>query len=148
MNNILGGPGMNSRLNMSLREKNGYSYNVESNYSPYTDSGILNIYFGCEKENYNKCLKLVYREMEMLRKKRLGIVQLSKAKKQVIGQIAINAENHEHLMLALGKSVLLFNKFESLEEIGKKIEAVTSSDILEIANEIFSPEKLSVLIYK
>lgn len=147
LNNILGGPGMNSRLNLSLREKNGYSYNVESQYSPYTDSGILNIYFGCDKEKYRQCLRLVHKELNMLRNKRLGTVQLTKAKKQVTGQIAINSENHETLMLAMGKSILLFDKFESLEEISKKIEAVSSSDIMEIANEIFAPDKLSSLSF-
>jgi predicted Zn-dependent peptidase len=147
VNNILGGPGMNSRLNMSLRERNGYSYNVESNYSPYTDSGILSIYFGCEKEKYEKSLKLVNRELNLLRNKRLGEMQLSKAKKQVLGQIAINSENREHMMLAMGKSILLFNKFESLEDIRKKIEAVSSSQILEIANQVFDPSQLSNLSF-
>ena len=147
LNNILGGPGMNSRLNMSLREKNGYSYTAESHYSPYTDTGILNIYFGCEKGNYEKSLSLVHRELNQLRSKRLGPVQLSRAKKQVIGQIAINSENYEGLMLAMGKSILLFNKFESLEELGKKIDAVTSSDILEISNEVFDPGRLSLLTF-
>ena len=147
INNLLGGPGMNSRLNLSLREKHGYSYSVESHYSPYTDSGILNIYFGCDKEKYYKSMKLVYHELELLCKKRLGTGQLSKAKKQVTGQIAINSENHEHLMLAMGKSILLFDKFENLEDISKKIDSVTSSDIMEISNEIFIPDNLSVLTY-
>ncbi len=147
LNNILGGPGMNSRLNLSLREKNGFSYSVESHYIPYTDSGLLNIYFGCEKEKYYKCLKLVYKEIEKLCTDRLGVVQLDKAKKQLIGQRAISAENNEHLMLALGKSILIFNKFENLEEVRKKIESVTSSDILHIANEVFNKDKLSVLTF-
>lgn len=147
INNILGGRGMNSRLNMSLREKNGYSYQVESHYSPYSDTGIITIYFSCDKIKYEKSLELVFKELEKLRDKRLGTLQLSKAKKQVLGHLAINAESRENLMLTMGKSILLFNKFENLEDISKKINAVTASDILFISNEIFLSDHLSILTY-
>ncbi len=147
VNNILGGPGMNSRLNMSLREKNGFSYNVESHYIPYSDTGLLTVYFGCDKDKYEKSLHLVYKELEKLRKNSLGTLQLSKAKKQVLGHLAINSESREHLMLSMGKSILLFNKFDDLNEIRKKIDAVKVSDILEITNEVFLPDRLSVLSY-
>ncbi len=147
INNILGGPGMNNRLNMSLREKNGYSYYVESHLAPYSDTGIITIYFSCDKDKYEKSLKLVFKELENLREKRLGSLQLSKAKKQVLGHLAISAESRENQMLSMGKSILLFNKVEGLEDIGKKINAVTDNDILSISNEIFQPKRLSVLTY-
>jgi len=147
INNILGGPGMNSRLNMSLREKNGFSYNVESHYIPYSDTGLIIVYFGCDKDKYEKSLHLVFKELRKLRTNSLGSLQLSKAKKQVLGHLAINSESREHLMLSMGKSILLFNKFDDLVDIRKKIDAVTISDILEITNEVFLPDKLSVLSY-
>jgi predicted Zn-dependent peptidase len=147
LTNILGGPGMNSRLNMSLRERNGYSYNVESHYTPYADTGIFMVYFGCDKEKFDKSLSLVYKEFENICKIRMGTLQLSKAKKQLIGQVAISNESNEHLMLAIGKSLLVFDKVDSLEEITKKIEAVNTDQILEIANEILGKKQLSVLKY-
>jgi len=147
LSNILGGPGMNSRLNMSLRERNGYSYDVESHYTPYSDTGIFMVYFGCDKGKFEKSIQLVYKEFEKLRKNTLGSLQLSKAKKQILGQVAIMSENNEALMLSLGKTLLLFNQIDSLEEIRKKIEAVTSKQILEIANEILDPDNLTVLKY-
>ena len=93
MNNILGGPGMNSRLNIALREKKGYVYNVESNFSAYTDSGIFSIYFGTDKENIDKCLTIVNKESSKLRDSSLNSSQLNAAKKQLIGQIGISSEN-------------------------------------------------------
>jgi predicted Zn-dependent peptidase len=145
LTNILGGPGMKSRLNMNLREKNGYSYNVEAHYTPYSDTGVFMVYFGCDKEKFNKCLTLVYKEFEDIRKILMGTLQLSRAKKQIIGQLAISSESNEHLMLAIGKSLLVFGKVDSLKEITRKIEAVTANQIIEIANEILLKKELSVL---
>jgi predicted Zn-dependent peptidase len=148
LDNMLGGPGLNSRLSLILREKYGYAYHIESNYTPYTDTGIFSIYFGTDKNNVDKCLSLVKKEFELFRNKKLGTLQLKKAKKQIFGQIAINSENSANLMLAIGKSFLLFNKVDSLEEIKTKIEAITTEDIQEIANEILNIDKMSMLIYK
>ncbi len=148
LNNLLGGPGMTSRLNMSLREKTGYSYNVESQYAPYTDTGILDIYFGSDKDKFEKSLILVYREFQRLREEKLGTLQLSKAKKQLMGQVAIASESNEHLMLTLGKSILLYDRYDSLGEINEKIDSITASHILEVANEILDPKILSLLHYK
>ncbi len=147
LSNILGGPGMNSRLNMSLRERNGYSYDVESHYAPYSDTGIFMVYFGCDKGKFDKSLALVYKEFEKLRKDALGSLQLSKAKKQILGQVAIMSENNEALMLSMGKTLLVHNQIDTLEEIRKKIDAVTSLQIMEAANDILEPGKLSVLRY-
>lgn len=147
LNDILGGNGMNSRLNMSLREKHGYAYNVESNYTPFFDSGILNIYFGTDKENIGKSLRLVNTELNKLRNNKLGAIQLKKAKAQLIGQIAISKENKESLLLSMGKSYLHFNRIDSIDEINRKIESLSSDKLLEIANEIFNPDMMSSLIY-
>ena len=148
LNNILGGQGLSSRLNMSLREKKGLAYNIESFYSPYFDTGVLSVYFGTDKENLGKSIRATNAEMKKLRTAKLGTIQLHKAKKQIIGQIARGRESHESLLFKLGKSFFLFNKFESLEEIARKVEAVGAGDILEIAGEMFDPKRLSTLVYK
>jgi len=148
LDNMLGGPGLNSRLSLLLREKHGYAYHVESNYSAYSDTGIFSVYFGADKENFTKCIKLIKKEFESLRIKKLGAVQLKKAKRQLFGQIAINSENNASLMLAMGKSFMLFNKVDDLKKIKEKIEAVTVDDIQEIANDILDINKMSMLVYQ
>ena len=148
LNNILGGPSMNSRLNMALRERNGMAYNVESGYTGYFDTGEFSVYFGTDKENLDQALRLVNREFRNIKEKQMGIVQLSRAKKQMIGQLAISAETHEDLMLSIGKSYLFFNRVDTLETIFKKIEQTESREIMEIANEIFDESQSSILIYQ
>ena len=148
LNNILGGPGMNSRLNLSLREKKGYSYNVESNYNPYSDSGTFSIYFGTDKKNLEKSIDTVYKEFKKLREKELGTLQLKKSKRQLLGQLAISSDNNENYMLNMAKSLLEYNRVDNLVEISAKIEAITSRDILKVANEILDPNQLSTLIHK
>ena len=148
LNNILGGQGLNSRLNLSLREKNGLAYNVESGYNAYSDTGIFSIYFGTEKQNLEKSISIATSELNRLRNTKLGIIQLSKAKNQIKGYLARGYENHESLMLSLGKSLLVFNKIDTLEDICRKIDNLTSSELLDTANDIFEPSRLSTLIYK
>ena len=148
LNNLLGGMGLNSRLSMSLREKNGLAYNVESNYNSYCDTGVFSIYFGCDSQNLEKSISITQAELNKLRDEKLGSVQLSKAKNQIKGYLARGYENHESLMLSLGKSLLVFNKIDTLKDICKKIDKIDSSQIITIANEIFEPSKLSTLIYK
>jgi predicted Zn-dependent peptidase len=148
LNNILGGQGLNSRLNLSLREKNGLAYNVESSYNPYCDTGIFSIYFGTDSQYLNKSIAIALAELKKLRTVKLGAIQLSKAKSQIKGYLARGYENHESLMLSLGKSLLIFNKIESIKDLCKKIDALTSSELIETANDIFEPSKLSTLIYK
>lgn len=147
LNNLLGGPGMNSRLNISLREKKGYVYNVDSSITSYTDTGITSIYFGCDKKNVDKCISLVHKELNRLRKEKLTSSQLSTAKKQLIGQIGVMGDNHENLALALGKNFLHHNHFNTLAETAQKIEAVTAEQILAVSNEIFDERSLFTLIY-
>jgi predicted Zn-dependent peptidase len=147
LNNIIGGPGLNTRLNMSLREKNGYSYHTESNFSPYSDTGVLSIYFSSDKTKLERSRKVVMREFARLRDQKLGTLQLHRAKRQLLGQIAISSENHDTLMLSMAKSYLVYNKIDSLEEIGKKINRINSEEILEIANEVLDEKNLSSLTY-
>jgi predicted Zn-dependent peptidase len=148
LNNILGGPAMNSRLNMVLREKYGYAYTVESFYTPYSDTGIIDIYFGTDNGNLDKCLQVVMKELEKLRTTKLGSRQLKRAKRQLTGQIAISGENYANYLLSMGKSFMVFNKVDTLGEICRKVEAVSSEQIQDIANEIFRHDNLSVLIFE
>jgi len=148
LNNIIGGQAMNSRLNMALRERKGMAYNIESGYTAYTDTGLFNVYFGTDHENLEKAINLVLKEFKLLREKKLGVLQLSKAQKQLMGQIAISTENREDLMLTIGKSYLLFNKVDTVQTIFKKIEAITPIDLLEVANMVLDESQMSRLVYK
>jgi predicted Zn-dependent peptidase len=148
LNNILGGPNMNSRLNLSLRERSGYTYSVEATYTPYTNSGSLVIYFGTDKQYLQRSTELAMKEINTLRNRKLGTLQLFRAQRQLIGQLAISSENNESQMLSIGKSFLIFNKVDSLETVNKKIEALTSTQLTEIANDILAEQKLSVLVYQ
>lgn len=147
LNNLLGGPSMNSRLHMVLREKNGLAYNVESNYNTYSDIGIINIYFGTDKEKIDKCLELTQRELKRIREIRLGTIQLSRAKRQLVGQIAMAAENNENQMISNGRSLLLFDKVDTLKEISDKINNISANELLSVSNEIFDSTSLSELIF-
>lgn len=148
LNNILGGSGLNSRLNMALREKHGYSYSVESTYSTYSDTGALIFYFGTDKKNLEKSIQLVHKEIKRLQTQKLGKLQLAKAKRQLIGHITIAAENQESMMLNMGKSLLLYDDVYNLQTVYRKIENVSANDIIEVANEIIDINELSMLIYK
>ena len=147
LDNIIGGPGLNNRLNMALREKLGYVYHIESNYTAFSDTGLFSVYFGTDAKRLDKTLHHIHKEFEKLRHQKLGKIQLSKAKKQLFGQIAIGAENQASLMLSIGKSFLFTNRADSLEEIHQMIEEIKAEDIQEIASEILNPDKLSTLIY-
>lgn len=148
LNNMLGGPGMNSRLNVSLRERRGLVYNVESNLTSYTDTGAFCIYFGTDPDNADTCMRLTYKELKKLRDNKLTTSQLMAAKKQLIGQIGVASDNFENDALGVGKTFLHYNKYESKESLFRRIEALTSEGLLEIANEMFTEETLSTLIYK
>jgi len=148
LNNILGGQGMNSRLNLSLREKRGYAYNVESMYNPYTDTGLVTIYFGTDSRNLNKSIALIHSELDRLRRQPLGTLQLSRAKNQIKGYLARAYENHESLMLSLGKSLLIFDRIDRMNEIFRKIDAVTNTELTDTAGIIFDSPSLSTLIYR
>lgn len=147
LNNILGGSGMNSRLNISLRERTGYVYTVESSLTSYTDTGVFVIYFGTDHKNTDKCIQLIQKELKKFRDKSLTSMQLSMAKKQLMGQIGVGTDNRESLALGLGKTFLHCNRYDSMDEIYHRLEMVTTSDILAVANDIFDEKSLSMLIY-
>jgi predicted Zn-dependent peptidase len=144
---VLGGQGLNNRLNLNIREKYGLTYSIESNYIPYFDTGIFQVYFSAEKKFHSKIVKLIYKEFEVLKNKKLGVNQLHLAKQQLKGHIALAQENRVGLMLALGKSLLLFDKVDTNLEIFEKIDAITSENVLEIANEILIKENCSMLTF-
>jgi len=148
LNNILGGPGMNSLLNLSLREKHGLVYNVESNYQPFTDTGMWSVYFGCDTENAARCEQLVLAELQKLCDQPLSENALKKYKLQLMGQMAISSEQKENFALSLGKSYMRYGKIEDMETVKKRIEAITAEKLQAIAVEMFDPKDLSVLIYR
>lgn len=147
LNNMLGGPVMNSRLALALRERNGLTYHNESNYTAYSDAGIIHIYFGTDPAQYEKALAIVHKELARLREEKLSTVQLHIVKKQIIGQLAIAQESNLAAMLAVGKSYLLQNRFDPIEVIIDRIEATTAVELNEIANEIFDGSQLSMLTF-
>ena len=148
LNNMLGGPGMNSRLNVVLREKNGLVYHVESNVTSYTDTGVFSIYFGSDPKNRERAISLAAKEITRLCDNKLTTTQLAAAKKQAIGQLGVAGDHKENLFLGLGKSFLHYNRYETLPEVFAKVEKITAQQILEAANEIFYPTGLFKLIYE
>ena len=148
LNNILGGPGMNARLNLSLRERNGLVYTVESTMVSYSDTGIWNIYFGCDPHDVNKCLRLVRRELDKVMEKPLSESQLRAAKRQLKGQIAIACDNREQFALDFGKSFLHYGWEKDVTSLFDNIDKVTAADIQTVAQELFVPERLTTLIFK
>lgn len=146
MSNILGGPAMNSILNNILREKHGWVYGVESSYTQYSDTGIMAISLGCERENTEKCIDAVRREISKLQANALTDRKLRAAKKQFLGQIAISSDNGEAQCLSMGKSLLAYGRVASAEEIKREIEAVSADMIRDMACRIFAPDRTSCLI--
>lgn len=148
LNNILGGPGLNTRLNLAIREKNGYVYTIESIYSPLSDAGLFSVYTASDSKNLDKIIELIHKEMQKLRTQKLGSLQLHRAHLQLIGQIYIFHESNLNEMLSIGKNHLIYKDVEKITQIVEKIKSITSSDLLELANEIFDKDYLSSLIYK
>lgn len=146
MSNILGGPAMNSILNDILREKHGWVYGVESSYTQYSDTGIMAISLGCERENTEKCIDAVRREISKLQANALTDRKLRAAKKQFLGQIAISSDNGESQCLSMGKSLLAYGRVASAEEIKREIEEVSADMIRDMACRIFAPDRTSCLI--
>lgn len=147
MNNYLGGPAMNSRLNMNIRERHGIAYNIESSYQPYVDSGIFSIYLGTDKKLIEKSEKLVRKELKNIRDNALTSTALHRTKLQFKGQFALAQEGGMNMMLALGKSIISRDEVISTVDLMQKLDAVTASDILQVANELLDDDKMSVLIY-
>nr|MBC7611433.1 insulinase family protein [Pseudopedobacter sp.] len=148
LNNLLGGTGMSSRLNLEIREKHGIAYTIESNYSPLSDTGLFSIYFGTDTEKVSKTLQLMEKELKKLREKKLGLIQLAQAKQKFIGQIALGEENRMGVLISMAKSLLDYDKIDSLKEVFFKINKVTADDMLQISNEIFDQNQLSMLLFE
>lgn len=148
LNNMLGGPAMNSRLNLQIREKYGLTYNIESNYTPYSDSGMFSIYFGTDIKNIDRTEDLVKKELKKLCDKKLGASQLHQVKQQIVGQIALSMESKVGVMLSLGKSKLLHDTVDSIEEVLEKFNKITAEELQDVANEVMQPNNLFSLTYK
>jgi predicted Zn-dependent peptidase len=148
LNNIIGGPGLNARLNLSLRERHGLVYTVESTMVSYGDTGIWSIYFGCDPHDVRKCLRLVRQELDKMMRKPLSATQLRNAKRQLKGQIAIACDNREQFALDFGKSFLHYGWEKDITHLYESIDQVTAEDIQKVANELFATERLTKLIFQ
>lgn len=147
LNNYFGGNGMSSVLNLQIREKYGIAYTIESNFSPLSDTGIFSIYFGTDKEKQAKALSLIFKEIKKLREHPLNELQLQKAKNKFIGQIALGEENRIGLIISMAKSLIDHNKIDSLETVFEKINAVTTKQMADVANEILDIEQLNIFTF-
>jgi predicted Zn-dependent peptidase len=145
--NLFGGPGMNSRLNMTLREKYGLVYSIDANYSPFIDTGFLGIYFATDKGNLDKALALIVKEMQLLKDKPLGKLQLHTAKEQLMGQLAMAEESNQSYMLMMAKSILDVGRVESLESIFSEIKKIEADQLQTITREMFDEHQLSYLTF-
>jgi predicted Zn-dependent peptidase len=147
INNILGGPAMNSRLNVSVRERYGFCYSVESQYVPFSDTGLFYIYAGVDLDAQERAIGLIRRELERMASVRLTPQQLRQAQRQFIGQMAINNDNGSNEMQSIGKACLNFEHVDTLEEMNADIMNLTPDEVLRVAQSRFAPDGISVLIY-
>ena len=148
LNNMLGGPGMNARLNLALREHHGLVYTVESMMVSYSDTGLWAIYFGCDPHDVKRCMRLVRRELNKVIEKPLSPTQLAKAKKQLKGQIGVACDNRESFALDFGKSFLHYGWEKDITTLFQNIDAITSESIQQVAKELMAPDRLTTLIYQ
>ena len=148
LNNILGGPGMNARLNLSLRERHGLVYTVESTMATYGDTGIWSIYFGCDHHDISRCRRLVRHELDRLMQKPLSQQQLIKAKRQLKGQLAIACDNREQFALDFGRSYLHHGHERDLDTLFRHIDAISAEELQAVACDLFDPQNMTTLIFK
>src|SRR5690606_34904335 len=147
LNNLLGGMGMSSRLNLVVREKHGIAYTIESNYTPYSDTGLFYIYFGTDEEKAERAQRLIMKELKKLRESALGVMQLHQAKQKFKGQIALAEENRMSLIISMAKNLQDYGRVQTLEELFGQIDTVSTSKLLGIANEILDEKRLSALSF-
>jgi predicted Zn-dependent peptidase len=145
--NLLGGPGMNSRFNMALREKYGFVYTIDASYTPYLDTGFLGIYFGTEPLQLERSIYLIHKELKKLRQQPLTTLQLHHTKEQLMGQLAMSEESNSGYMLMMAKSLLDSGKVDSLPEIFEEIKNVSSTQLADLANEMFDEKEFSYLTF-
>ena len=148
LNNILGGPGMNAKLNLALREHNGLVYTVESTMVAYGDTGTWSIYFGCDEHDVKRCLRLVRKELDKFMEKPLSDAQLRAAKKQIKGQIGVACDNRENFALDFGKSFLHYGWEKNVDRLYEQVDAITAQQIQSVAQELFDEHRLTTLIFK
>jgi predicted Zn-dependent peptidase len=146
-NNLLGGPGMNSRLNLNIREKHGFTYTIESGFHSYTDTGVFHIYFATDEKHFAKTRKLLDRELDILMDKKLSDTVFKQYKEQLIGQIQLGQENRLSVLLSVAKSQLNLGKIVTLKDVNERINRITSKEVKDLANEILNPKSRSELIY-
>ena len=148
LNNMLGGPGMNAKLNLALREHNGLVYTVESMMVAYGDTGTWSIYFGCDEHDVKRCLRLVRKELDKFMQKPLSDAQLKAAKKQIKGQIGVACDNRENFALDFGKSFLHYGWEKNVDRLYEQVDAITAAQIQAVAQELFDKDRLTTLIFK
>ena len=148
LNNMLGGPGMNAKLNLALREHNGLVYTVESTMAAYGDTGIWSIYFGCDEHDVKRCLRLVRKELDKFMQKPLSEAQLKAAKKQIKGQIGVACDNRENFALDFGKSFLHYGWEKNVDRLYEQVDEITAEQIQAVAQELFDKDRLTTLIFK
>ena len=148
LNNMLGGPGMNAKLNLALREHNGLVYTVESTMVAYGDTGTWSIYFGCDEHDVKRCLRLVRKELDKFMQKPLSDAQLKAAKKQIKGQIGVACDNRENFALDFGKSFLHYGWEKNVDRLYEQVDAITAAQIQAVALELFDKDRLTTLIFK
>nr|WP_294432176.1 pitrilysin family protein [Prevotella sp.] len=148
LNNMLGGPGMNAKLNLALREHNGLVYTVESTMVAYGDTGIWSIYFGCDEHDVKRCLRLVRKELDKFMQKPLSDAQLKTAKKQIKGQIGVACDNRENFALDFGKSFLHYGWEKNVDRLYEQVDEITAAQIQAVAQELFDKDRLTTLIFK
>ena len=148
LNNVLGGPAMSSRLGLNIREKYGFAYSIESQYTAYSDTGLINVYMAVDPDSLEKAIGLVYKELDKLCQQKLGTMQLQHAKQQLIGQVALSYESGMNELLSASRSLLMKEPIEYMDDIIRKVEAVTANDILDIANRVFDKTGLSQIIFR
>lgn len=148
LTNVLGGPALNSRLILSVRETHGYAYNIEANYSTYSDVGFWSVYMGTDKKYLDKALKLIYKEFNLIREVKLTAKELEQAKEQLKGHIALSLDSNLELMFNLAKSILIHNRVDSVQEIYEQIDAINVDEVHDIAQKYFGENQLSEIIYE
>ncbi len=148
LNNVLGGPGMNARLNLSLREHNGLVYTVDSSMVNYSDTGVWCVYFGCDPHDVERCRRLVRKELDRLMLRPMSAAQLAAAKKQLKGQVAVAGDNRENFALGFAKSYLHYGWKKDVNRLFEQIDALTADDLQQVANEVFDQRKLTTLMFK
>ena len=148
LNNVLGGPAMSSRLGLNIREKYGFAYTIESQYTAYSDIGLVNVYMAVDPDSLEKAIGLVHKELGKLCTQKLGTLQLHHAKQQLIGQVALSYESGMNELLSATRSLLMNEPIEYMDEIIKKVEAVSADDLIDMANRVFDRAQLSRIVFE